>query len=81
MLDKSKSLRQEQAIQSWLDNGCNGTFNQVMRFGKTREIELVVERTLRKDNTKKILLLVPTDIAYQNVKYIICETDIFPDRF
>ena len=71
MLDQSKSLRQEQAIQSWLDNGCNGTFNQVMRFGKTREIELVVERTLKKDNTKKILLLVPTDIAYQNVKYIV----------
>lgn len=71
MLDESKSLRQEQAIQCWRNHGCNGTFNQVMRFGKTREIEIVVERTLAKQSDKKIILLVPTDIAYQNVKYIV----------
>jgi len=71
MLDESKSLRQEQGISIWKTNQCNGTLNYIMRFGKTRIIELVVKRTLDVNSSKKIILLVPTDIAYQNVKYIV----------
>ena len=71
MLDESKSLRQEQGITIWKTNQCNGTLNYIRRFGKTRIIQLVVERTLKVNPSKKIILLVPTDIAYQNVKYIV----------
>lgn len=76
MLDESKSLRQEQGISIWKQNQCNGTLNYIMRFGKTRVIQLVVERTLSKQLDKKIILLVPTDIAYQNVRYIVEQTKI-----
>ena len=73
MLDVSKSNRQEKAISNWKYNNYHGTLNQVMRFGKTREIELVVQRTRVNNPHKRILLLVPTDIAYQNVKNIVKE--------
>ena len=71
MLDKSKSARQEQAISTWKDNGYKGTFQHIMRFGKTREAELVIERTRANNNgNKRILFIVPTEIAYQNVAKI-----------
>ena len=71
MLDKSKTIRQEQGITTWRNAGCMGTLNYVMRFGKTRIIELVVQRTLAKYKDREIILLVPTDIAYKNVEYIV----------
>ena len=76
MLDETKTLRQEQGINTWRNNDCMGTLNYVMRFGKTRIIELVVERTLAKFPNREIILLVPTDIAYKNVEYIIKKHNI-----
>ena len=70
MLDESKSLRQEQGINIWRNNNCKGTLNYVMRFGKTRIIELVVHRTIAKHPDKKVIIVVPTEIAMRNVKYI-----------
>ena len=70
MLDNSKSIRQEQAIQTWKDNGFKGTFQHIMRFGKTREAELVISRTRANQPNQRILFIVPTDIAYQNVSKI-----------
>ena len=70
MLDETKSLRQEKGISIWKDNQFNGTLNYVMRFGKTRIIELVTERTKTNNPKERVIILVPTDIAYQNVRYI-----------
>ena len=42
MLDESKSLRQEQGINIWKQYNFHGTLNYIMRFGKTRIIELIV---------------------------------------
>lgn len=70
MKNNSKTLRQERAIQIWKDNGFHGTFNHIMRFGKTREIEMAVERCRNTHPDEHIMLLVPTDIAYQNVKHL-----------
>jgi len=69
-LDPSKTRRQEKGINIWKEHDYQGTLNYIMRFGKTRVIELVVQRTRSNHSDKKIILLVPTDIAYQNVKYI-----------
>lgn len=69
-MNNSKTLRQEKAISIWKDNNCKGTFQHIMRFGKTREIEMVISRTRVNHPDKRIVLLVPTDIAYQNVKHI-----------
>lgn len=72
MLDNSKSIRQEEGISIWKDNGFRGTLQYVMRFGKTRIAELVIKRT-RANNVnsdKRIVILTPTDIASKNVAYI-----------
>ena len=70
MMDESKSIKQEEGISIWAKNNFHGTLNYVMRFGKTRIIDLVIQRTRAKHIDKRICLLVPTDIAYQNVKYM-----------
>lgn len=70
MLDISKSNRQEQGIAIWKSNNYKGTLNYVQRFGKTRIIELITQRTRENNPSAKLLLLVPTDIAFQNVKYL-----------
>ena len=73
MLDNSKSLKQEEGISIWKDNNFHGTLNYVPRFGKTRIIDLVCSRTRLKpcNIDKKILIIVPTEIAYLNVVKII----------
>lgn len=70
MINVSKSIKQEEGISIWVKNNFHGTLNYIMRFGKTRIIELVVDRTRKKHIDKRIILLVPTDIAYQNIKHI-----------
>ena len=72
MLDNSKSIRQEEGISIWKANGFQGTLQYVMRFGKTRIIELIVQRTRQKECNinKRIIVLTPTDIASKNVSYI-----------
>ena len=70
MLDNSKSIRQEKGILLWKDNDFHGTLNYVPRFGKTRVIEQVVSRTRSNNLHSSIMILVPTDIAYQNVRHI-----------
>ena len=72
MLDNSKSIRQEEGISIWKDNGFRGTLQYVMRFGKTRIAELVVKRTRANiiNSGKRIVILTPTDIASKNVSYI-----------
>lgn len=70
MINVSKSIKQEEGISIWSKNNFHGTLNYIMRFGKTRIIELVVDRTRKKHIDKRIVILVPTDIAYQNIKHI-----------
>lgn len=69
-LDPTKSARQEKGISIWKEHDYHGTLNYIMRFGKTRIIELVVERTKLNNPDKTIIIVVPTDITYQNVKSI-----------
>lgn len=71
-LDPTKSARQEKGINIWKEHGYRGTLNYIMRFGKTRIIELVCQKIKvnPNHNDKRILILVPTEIALENVKYI-----------
>lgn len=66
--DPSKSKRQEQFIQTWLNaKGC-GTGNLVTRFGKTEIIKRITDRTLNKNPEFKIIALAPNDITKQNLQ-------------
>lgn len=80
MINLSKLNKQHEGIEIWKNNNFQGTLNYVPRFGKTKIIEIVVDRTfenLRNKNLKEtIVLLVPTEIAYNNVKYIKDKHDI-----
>ena len=62
---KTKVERQNEAIDIWVSNKGVGTFNHCPRFGKLYEGAEVVRRLLNKDGLAYILILVPSDIIYQ----------------
>lgn len=68
MLDTSKSQRQSQGLDIWKTNNFHGTFNYVQRFGKTRMIEISADRIRKHNTTARLMVLVPSKIAEENVK-------------
>lgn len=59
---KSKrSIRQEQAVQKWVDNKLVGTCVFPTGTGKTRIGMLAISRFLAKNPTKKVIIVTPSD--------------------
>lgn len=57
----SRSLRQEQAVQRWVDNKLKGTIVAATGVGKTRMGMLAIDRFLSKNKTRKVIIVVPSD--------------------
>ena len=67
----SKTKRQLVAIERWHSNNCIGCFQHTMRFGKTREILMVCRDYREVQETSRIIVIVPTEIAYANLNKVL----------
>ena len=57
----SRSKRQEEAIQKWINSKLVGTLMCPTGFGKTRCGMLAISRFLSKNPTRKVIIVVPSD--------------------
>lgn len=62
-----KSTRQQISIDKWRDAKGKGTLNLIMRFGKTKIAHDIIQGTIEKDITRKILCIAPNVITYKNL--------------
>jgi len=61
LVDVTKKQRQEQGIEVWRRNGGKGTLNHVMRFGKTEEGCMVIEKLLTSKPDASIIITTASD--------------------
>lgn len=57
----TRSDRQDQAVQKWVEAKLKGTIVASVGFGKTRLGMLAINRFLAKNKTKKVIIVVPSD--------------------
>lgn len=75
----SRSKRQEDGVQRWVDNKCVGCINWATGTGKTRGGLLAINRFRKKNNNKKIIIVVPSEpIKNQWIKQLI-DWNLFDD--
>lgn len=60
--NSSRTIRQKEAIEKWINSKCRGTGIYPTGFGKTTTAIGCIKRFLNKNPTKKILVVVPTDV-------------------
>ena len=60
--NSSRTIRQKEAIEKWIAARCCGTGIYPTGFGKTTTAIGCIKRFLNKNPTKKILVVVPTDV-------------------
>ena len=59
--NNSRSRRQDLAVQKWVDNKLHGICICPTAFGKTRVGMLAITRFLKKNQTRKVIIVVPSD--------------------
>lgn len=57
----SRTERQEQGVQRWVDNKLCGTLNWATGVGKTRGGLMAISRFLKKNPTKSVIIVVPSE--------------------
>lgn len=57
----SRTKRQEQGVQRWVDNKLCGTLNWATGVGKTRGGLMAISRFLKKNPTKSVIIVVPSE--------------------
>jgi len=57
----SRDDRQLEAVEKWIKNRCNGTWEFCTGFGKTTAAIIAINRFIVKNPRKKIIVIVPTD--------------------
>lgn len=57
----SRGKRQEEAVQKWVDNKLKGSLMCPTGFGKTRCGMLAIYRFLKRNPTRKVIIVVPSD--------------------
>lgn len=57
----TRSERQDQCVQNWVNNKLKGTILASVAFGKTRVGLLAMKRFLAKNPTNKVIVIVPSD--------------------
>lgn len=57
----SRTERQEQGVQRWVDNKLCGTLNWATGVGKTRGGLMAISRFLKKNPTKSVIVVVPSE--------------------
>lgn len=60
-LPSSRTLRQQKAVDLWVENKCIGTVNACVGFGKTRIGIMAIRRFLNKNPNKIVIIVVPSD--------------------
>ena len=59
--NNSRSRRQDLAVQKWVDNKLRGICICPTGFGKTRVGMLAITRFLKKNSTRQVIIVVPSD--------------------
>ena len=59
--NNSRSRRQDLTVQKWVDNKLHGICICPTAFGKTRVGMLAITRFLKKNQTRKVIIVVPSD--------------------
>ena len=59
--DITRSERQEQGVQKWVNNHCNGTLCYATGVGKTRCGLIAISRFLAKNKGRLVIIVVPSD--------------------
>lgn len=57
----SRTERQKQGVQKWVDNKLCGTLNWATGVGKTRGGLMAIQRFLKKNPTKTVIIVVPSE--------------------
>lgn len=57
----NRTERQEQGVQRWVDNKLCGTLNWATGVGKTRGGLMAISRFLKKNPTKSVIIVVPSE--------------------
>lgn len=80
-LDESKLKRQEQFINTWINNKGTGTLEAVTAFGKTYTTILIFKRMLAKNPTRNFVIVVPTIQLKDQWEFRIKESKLPVGRF
>lgn len=57
----TRDERQQLAVRKWMENGCRGTLQWCTGSGKTRAAIIAIKSFLKKNQDKKIVVIVPTE--------------------
>jgi superfamily II DNA or RNA helicase len=57
----TRDERQQLGIKKWIENGCRGTLQWCTGVGKTRAAIIAIKSFLKKNQDKKIVVIVPTE--------------------
>jgi superfamily II DNA or RNA helicase len=57
----TRDQRQQLGVRKWLENGCRGTLQWCTGVGKTRAAIIAIKSFLKKNQDKKIVVIVPTE--------------------
>lgn len=66
VINESKLKRQQESILKWRNAGGIGTAHLTMRFGKTYEGILIIEKVLERSQNEKINIIVPSVAVVNN---------------
>ena len=77
--NSSRSIRQKECIQKWIDSGCRACLQLATGFGKTWIAILCIKRFLEINPKCKVDIIVPTKFLknqWSDYKYINREQDL-----
>ena len=57
----TRDLKQEECFNLWVKKGCRGTIEACTGFGKTRIAIMAIQRFLKKNPGRTVMVVVPTD--------------------
>ena len=73
----SRTERQEQGVQKWVDNKLVGTLNWATGVGKTRGGLLAINRFLKKNPDKSVIIVVPSEPIQRQWNQELIEWNLF----
>lgn len=74
----SRTERQEQGVQRWVDNKLCGTLNWATGVGKTRGGLMAISRFLKKNPTKSVIIVVPSEPIQRQWNQELIDWNLFP---
>lgn len=75
--NQSRTERQEYGVQKWVDNKLCGTLNWATGVGKTRGGMMAIRRFLKKNPTKSVIVVVPSEPIQKQWNQELIEWNLF----